>query len=301
MPSLPVPHQRDIEPAGMAADPARAAGEALSFDYAGHAWLHEMRWRRPPYDRRGISIALLVALILHLVGFWLVRDWMKLHIVEDDRRDVIQVSLVEPPAPAPVSPPEPLPEVLPPPLAETPRPVLRAASRPRRDATAAAPAAPAVPATVGVPQVHLYEADGRLDVSNLPKEPEAGPFYEFRAPAIVQSPMMKHDSPFPYQSTAFEEYWPPDDETIVGEFFRRHTTTKTMRTPWGGGIQCSFMLFIGGCGFGYAPPNPEGLKKMRFNPPMKNVPKDADKPAEKKEDEEKPLLDLKLPTGDGSR
>jgi hypothetical protein len=296
MSSQPVPSPRDTAPAGVAPDPALAAGEALSFDYAGHAWLREVRWRRPPYDRRGIAVALFVALILHLVGLWLVRDWMRLHLPEEDRSDVIRVSLVEPPVPAPLSPPEPV-EDEPPPAVEAPRPVPRAASRPSQP-SAAAPVVSATPAQQGVPQVHLYNADGSLDVSTLAKEPESGPFYEFRAPTFVQAPMMKHTSPLPYTPTKFEEYWPSDNETIVDEFFRRSTKTATMRTPWGGGITCSWMIIIGGCGFGYAPPNPEGLKKMRVNPPMKKVPKEAEK-----KDEPAPVLDLKLqeavPAGDG--
>lgn len=271
MSSQPVSSLRDSEPAGAPGDPALDAALALSFDYEGRAWLRGVRWRGPPYDRRGIAVALVVALLLHLLGLWLVRDWMRLRVEPEDRSDVITVSLIEP-VESVLSPPPPI-ELLEPLEVPAPQPVRqlprRAAPRANRaPATATMPSAPVADAT---PQVRLYGPDGKLDLPKLDAEPAMGPPYEFRAPKVVASPIMSHESPLPYTATKFEEYWPFDDETLLDEFIRRNIVSKTMRTKDGGQITCTWILFMGGCGWGYAPPNPEGLKKLRFEAPLKAV------------------------------
>lgn len=308
MSSQPVPVSRDSEPADAAVDPAYAA--ALTFDRAGREWLREVRWRRPPYDRRGIAIALLVAILAHLVGLWLVRDWMQLRVAPDDRSDVLRVSLVERVEPVmsppePVAEPEPEPVVSPEPARVPPRRVARVARQP------AAVARPVTTEPAQTPQVRLYGPDGRLELPKLEAEPAMGPPFEFRTPKLVQSPVMSHDSPLPYTATEFEQYWPPDDETALGAFVRRNTVSKTWRTKDGGQISCTWMLFIGGCGWGYAPPNPEGLKKLRFEVPIKAVKvRQAEQAAEaaKPADGVVPMLNLNLPVpeekpveGDGFR
>ena len=284
MSSQPVPLPRD----SAAVDPASAAAQVLPFDYAGRAWLRSVRWRRPPYDRRGIALALIVALLLHLLGFWFVRDWMQLRLDPEDRSDVLRVTLIERTEPLP-SPPPPVEELEP---LEVPAPPMRSprrtAPRANRQTVVAAPSTPAVDAT---PQVRLYGPDGRLDLPKLSAEPAMGPPYEFHAPAVVKSPIMRHESPLPYTATEFEQYWPPDDETALGAFVRRNTVSKTWRTKDGGQISCTWMLFIGGCGWGYAPPNPEGLKKLRFDPPRKAV--EVRRAAA--EAEPAPVLNLNLP------
>jgi hypothetical protein len=308
MSSQPVSSLRDSEPAGTPGDPARTAALALPFDYEGRAWLRSVRWRRPPYDRRGIAVAFVVALLLHLIGLWFVRDWMRLRVAPEDRSDVIVVSLVEPVEPV-LSPPPPIDEVEPLQVsAPTPaRPSARRAT-PR---TNRAPATPAAPVADSTPQVRLYAPDGRLDLPKLEAEPAMGPFFEFRAPKVVASPILRHDSPLPYTATKFEEYWPSDDETLLDEFIRRNIVSKTMRTKDGGQITCTWVLFIGGCGFGYAPPNPEGLKKLRFEAPLKAVTvrrAEQAAAAAAAAEETPPVLNLNLPVpeekpveGDGFR
>ena len=116
----------------------------------------------------------------------------------------------------------------------------------------------------------LYGVDGRLLVDSKLAITEAPPGpHDFVAPRFVSPLMMQHRSPLPYESTRFDADWTPDHETRLGEFVRKNTHTYSTRTRWGGQITCTWMLFMGGCGFGYAPPNPEGLKRMRENPPFK--------------------------------
>jgi len=55
---------------------------------------------------------------------------------------------------------------------------------------------------------------------------------------------------------------------------RKRTVTKSWRTKWGGGFSCTWSLIVGGCGWGYAPPNPEGMRRVRVDVPMK-PPRDA--------------------------
>ena len=71
------------------------------------------------------------------------------------------------------------------------------------------------------------------------------------------------------RGAGFAEFWPSENETATQRFVRRATVKKSFRTPWGTRITCAWSLVIGGCGWGYAPPNPEGLKKVRANPPHK--------------------------------
>ncbi|MDC8012363.1 hypothetical protein [Tahibacter soli] len=238
-------------------------------DYADLARLRQTRWQRRQHDRRGIAIALVIALLLHLVAAWLVRDWMRLRPI-DDSRGVIAVRLVDAVEPAALAPP-PLPE--PPPRVEpvVVRPVPRAAGvaapstvatrTPTARIVEAAPAAPVDAA----PSVRIYGVDGKIDVSHLPQAPTS----DFAAPAIV--PQTRKASPLPYRPSAFASQWPSDRENAFQEFVRKRTVTKSWRTKWGGGFSCSWSLFVGGCGWGYAPPNPEGMRRVRVDVPVKPV------------------------------
>ena len=232
--------------------------ESERSDYADLTRLREARWQRRQHDRRGIAIALVVAIVAHLVAAWFVRDWMRLRPI-DDSRGVIAVRLVEPVAPVDAVPPPPLPA--PPPRA-VPEPVRRA---PTHAATVASPvvAPPTVVASDTVPSVRIYGPDGKIDVSHLSQAPTS----DFTAPAVV--PSAKKAPALPYRPSAFASQWPSDRENAFQEFVRKRTVTKTWRTKWGGGFSCSWSLLVGGCGWGYAPPNPEGMRRVRVDVPFK--------------------------------
>jgi hypothetical protein len=63
------------------------------------------------------------------------------------------------------------------------------------------------------------------------------------------APWEQRIDPMVYEPTAFEEIWKPDQESLMGEFFRRSTVTKTFKTPWGTKVTCSWVLIVGGCGW----------------------------------------------------
>jgi hypothetical protein len=239
-------------------------------DYADLARVRELRWRRQQHDRRGIAVSLVVAIVAHIVALWFVRDWMLLRPI-DETRGVIAVRLVEL---------EPI-VFEPPPLPEPPRRVVETmpvpASRPvpARVSSAAPPpvttqtptariveATPS-PAADAAPSVRIYGVDGKIDVSNLPQVPTA----DFTAPAVV--PQTRKARALPYRPSAFASQWASDDENAFQEFVRKRTVTKSWRTKWGGGFSCSWSLFVGGCGWGYAPPNPEAMRRVRVDVPFK--------------------------------
>uniref|UniRef100_UPI0021486C6C hypothetical protein n=1 Tax=Tahibacter caeni TaxID=1453545 RepID=UPI0021486C6C len=77
-------------------DPAQAAARVLPLR---RELLHELRWRPPDVNWRRIAVAVAIVVIAHIVLVLLVRDAMKPKPFIEDRRDVIQVSLIELPPP----------------------------------------------------------------------------------------------------------------------------------------------------------------------------------------------------------
>ncbi|MEO8670924.1 MAG: hypothetical protein ABI411_06390 [Tahibacter sp.] len=250
----------------------------------------QAHWRRPEHDKHRMRIALVVAFVLHLLLLFVLRDQFRWRFPPEDRRDVVQLRLLtlEPARPVHTVE-EPPPMVVRP--AQTPAKAQGAdvpienpesLSRARAHPATRIVAAPQAPgrtvslearaltplATPVAPR--LYGVDGRLLVdADLATRPAAPGPRDFVAPRFVAPLLMQHRTPLPYEATRFDKDWTPDHETRLGEFVRKNTHTVSTRTRWGGQITCTWMLFMGGCGFGYAPPNPEGLKRMRENPPFK--------------------------------
>ncbi|UXI67287.1 hypothetical protein [Tahibacter amnicola] len=266
-------------------DPAIAAAQVLIDRRRASAFLPDT----DRAERRRMAVAALVALLLHLYALF---SWPRPEPLPDE--PVLQVRLIERaevPDALPVTPPAVVPESEPvitaPPSAATSRrkaPLAAAPSaRPaqRLEAPTDAPPPPAAPLT-------LYSPQGDLQVSLDAPRKSLGD----KANVIGETaPFMKHGNAYKPRETAFADAWAPSDESAVERFVRRATVKKSFRTPWGSRISCAWSLVIGGCGWGFAPPNPEGLKKMRVNPPFKprrTPPADEETPWEPAPWEHKP-------------
>lgn len=118
--------------------------------------------------------------------------------------------------------------------------------------------------------LHLFHRDGSID---LPDTDHAGNDPAAFGPRKRMAPYspdpMVHRSPLPYAPTKFEGMWAPRDESLLGEWVRNATRSKSWDTQGGTRISCSAFLFFGGCGWGPAPRvSIEELKRMRADPPM---------------------------------
>jgi len=160
-------------PASM--DPAVIAARVLPLR---RALLHELRWRAPDVSWRRIAVAVAVVVLAHLVLVLLVRDAMRPKPFVEDRRDVIQVSLIElppPPEPAPLVRELPPLSVSAPPTGSArnaPAPARR--DRGQRQVEAPAPASGDAEGIVATPAApSLYNPDGSLRIAPATPEPEA--------------------------------------------------------------------------------------------------------------------------------
>jgi hypothetical protein len=159
-------------PASM--DPAVIAARVLPLR---RALLHELRWRAPDVSWRRIAVAVAVVVVAHLVLVLLVRDAMRPKPFVEDRRDVIQVSLIElPPLPEPAALVHELPplSVSAPPTGSArnaPAPARR--DRGQRQVEAPAAASGDAEGIVATPAPSLYNPDGSLRIAPAAPEPEA--------------------------------------------------------------------------------------------------------------------------------
>lgn len=201
--------------------------------------------------------------------------------------DVLQVRLIEtPPAavPAPVVPAASEPAATSAPAAAPVEPRRRARSAARRDGDASAapparhsepvPAAAAPPSTraesVTAPQ--FYGRDGQVRLPDTKTAQGETPFPQLPIVPTEGNPFV-HRSPVPYEPTRFDKYFPDVRETLGGELVRKATVKRSGRLPWGTYVECAWVLFFGGCGWG-TPPSAtiEELKAMRADPPMPKSP-----------------------------
>ncbi len=222
-------------------------------------------------ERRRRRSALTIVLVLHLLfaiaayraAQWHRPDAAPVPLAADG---VMHLRLIDKgPAPiAAVAAPEP--------------PPARAASIP----SAPAPAAPAG-TTSAVPPAAAAAARSEperdepaprwIDRSGAPRlpAPVAAPgTFSNRPPRETGVPdPLAHRSPLPYAPTRFEKDWAPRDETLGGQWLREHTVSRTVDLPQGYQVRCTWMLILGGCGWGKAPQATiEELKAMRADPPM---------------------------------
>jgi hypothetical protein len=235
-------------------------------------------------------VALVAALLLN-VAFLVVLDHLMQPGVKrrsagarPEVADVLLVRLIEPSPPAVVVPTEAPPSVV---------SASATAPRPRR-ASADGSRAPVVKETTATDEQHSDNADDRAAAVAIPSEPAELRLYD-RTGSVLVPDMHKaegtstvfpdrprvaqegnpfvHRSPLPYTPTRLDQYWPPVRETLGGELVRKATVKKSWRTPWGTQIECAWVLFFGGCGWGPEPrATAEELKQMRADPPMPRVP-----------------------------
>lgn len=156
-------------------DPARIAARVLPLR---RALLHELRWRPADVSWRRIAIAVTVVVLAHILLVLLLSEAMRPKPFVDDRRNVIQVSLIERPPPlAPAATVHELPplSVSAPPTGSArnaPAPARRERAQRQVEAPAAASGdAEGIVATPAAP--NLYNADGSLRLAPAAPEPEA--------------------------------------------------------------------------------------------------------------------------------
>lgn len=230
-----------------------AHAEVVTFDRLGHAMLREMGWRQPPRERFRFSLALLLALLLHVAALIGLRLGMRPHPlppVPERPVEVIDVRLIEPLPPAPPA------EV--PPIEVPPAP--RIPQRPPRATTPKSPP-PQPPTTLSAtPPPKLFDAQGQPLV---PTQPATGPAPEYQARSFDAPKLMQHDSPVKYKSTRFEQDWAPRDESLLGEAVRKTTMEKRLiKLPGGYAVKCALvpLALAGGCGIA-APEQTSSFKR----------------------------------------
>lgn len=128
-------------------------------------------------------------------------------------------------------------------------------------------------------ELRLYDRTGSVLVPDMQKADGAAMAFPDRPRVAQQGNPFVHRSPLPYTPTRLDKYWPSVRETLGGELVRKATVKKAWRTPWGTQVECAWMLFFGGCGWGPEPrATAEELKQMRADPPMPKSPPVVDTP-----------------------
>lgn len=217
----------------------------------------------PPHRRR-LGTALLLALALHALALLLagLLPWREQAVTQPPLAITLRT---QPPVvlPAPQRLPLPPAQVrpLPPPamVPDLPAPVRPADAPSTPAAPTTAPATPAQPVTTAAPapraaaepspRIAVYGLDGRLKLPASVLEGEPAPVPSWVDAPREAAPWEQRADPLVYEPTAFEPYWKPVDETLLGEFFRRNTRTRTFKLPDGTRVTCSWVLIIGGCGW----------------------------------------------------
>jgi hypothetical protein len=264
------------------------------------AMLHELRWRRPARDSRRFVAGVVLTIVLHALLVLFV-SYEMMPRVEPPRvfhvsdEDVLQVRLMDAPAPTPPPaaaaveppPPPPLPKVLSPeatrPMPPRPPPPREAPAKDAMTATVQAPA----PATSSAPQLHLFGSDGRVIMPTATPGQGATPDYVQNKPT-GDSQVMEHQRPVQYTETRFEKDWAPKDETIADTAVRRtvdKTSLKKTFSVGGSRFTCATVLFVLPVGCSGEAPS-KGAKKdgdVRLsmapaNPLVKDLPPDPNRP-----------------------
>ncbi|HEY0233257.1 MAG TPA: hypothetical protein VGC55_18560 [Dokdonella sp.] len=243
-------------------------------------------------ERRHQRVAFIAAVLLNGVFLAVLDQLMqpgttvRSRSARPEAADVLRVRLIEPAptVPAAIVVPAESAQVSSPPAAQTRRsarhaPRVEAAPQelvptlPAIDADAIAGDAAADALASAPAPLNLYDRTGRV----LPPAAQgasdlAVPFP--RRPRVAQegNPFAHRDA-LPYTPTRLDKYWPSVRDTLGGELVRTATVKRAWRTPWGTQVECAWVLFFGGCGWGPEPrATAEELKQMRADPPMPHVP-----------------------------
>lgn len=285
-----------VEPHRLEPDASSRPRGLAPIDAATLAALHAIRRRPPPRDRVRFTLALVAALVLHIVLVFLVRYEMQPRVqvsfaTPNDRPDVLEVRFIEPTRPAPpvadVPPPPPVAE--PPPKVRSPEATRPEPPRPKEkkkddqpeEAPAPTPAAPpSAPA--------LFGTDGSIA---MPKTGAGSqPDFVPRKPTD-NTGIMSHKTTVTYTQTRFEKDWAPADETALTEGVRKvvekTTLKKTVDVGGGTRINCATVLFVLPVGCRGEDPSKASkkdgdvrLNMAPANPLVKDLPDQAPPPTE---------------------
>ena len=236
--------------------------------------LHQLRWRKPPRDRRRLWMGLALALLLH--AFFAAAVWYEMkpavrapEVVEVQLDQGIQVRFITHraatllSAPAPVVPPPPPPHPVREPVSKNAMTVHLPASP--------APAQQPAPAT-SAPRPLLFDRTGRIVLPH-PASSAPAPEYVQRAPQGDTQIMHDRDV-IKYKPTKLDPYWRKSSNAIddaLQKAVEKTTVKKTIELPGGIRIHCgiSFAALAGGCGGDPPPPPPptDGDQRLNMAPP----------------------------------
>ncbi|MEI7036615.1 hypothetical protein [Fulvimonas yonginensis] len=174
-------------------------------------------WRARPTPREPwrFRLALGVVLALHVlfaaIVWWEMRPRAVREVVHAQLDGALQVRFIARPraSPLPQPPPAPAPPAHPAQVRERPAPNAMTVRLPEPAAAASAPRMPA----------QLYDRTGQVRLPAPAASSASAPGYVQRLPQ-GDTQVMRHDSPVKYRATRFEQYFPPPDETIVGQGVR---------------------------------------------------------------------------------
>jgi hypothetical protein len=232
------------------------------------ALLQQMRWRKPPRDRRQLALALTVALLLHALFVLLIWHEIGVSAVPSVANvpvdNVMQVRFITH-AKSSAAPPPPDMQ-LPPPLPR-PRAVVRREPLDKDAMTVQLPAAK--PSST---PLRLFDKNGQplLPAASASIAPEAD--YVQRMPQD-EAKVMQHSSPVKYIATRFDRNWDKSDNSVdqgLQKAVDATTMKHTFNLPRGVHIHCvlSPAMLAGGCG-GDPPPPPskkDGDERLSMAP-----------------------------------
>ncbi|WP_266159808.1 hypothetical protein [Dyella silvatica] len=252
--------------------------------------LHQLRWRKPPRDRRRLWLGLGLALLLHGLFVWI--TWHELQLPPSTQvvhlrvDNALQVRLIPPqqaqavPELAPPPPPPP-PVASAPPLKASrvvaPPPVREPAAK---DAMTLSLPSPPPPTTAT-----LYDKGGQVLLPATAAS--AAPAYVAHKPQTdADTQVMQHSRPVKYSSTRFDKYFPPPNESL-GNAAGRHvveTLTKPVDVtlPHGVHLKCTLLA---GCQDPPPVPSPKSRDARLNMAPANALIRDATPPKQLSDEE----------------
>ena len=236
-----------------------------------------MRWRGPWQERRWHILALVVAMLLHVLFVLVIWGEMRpLPVATPHARpeEVLQVRFITPAQAPAVQPPPPL---TPPPLTNP-----RVPPKPREPVSKEA-------MTVELPTPKPADTARLFDRNGEPRLPAAAA--SAPTPGYVQNlpkgdmQVMQHDSPIKYQPTRFADDWNGKGNVVdnaLQKLVDKTTVKKTIQLPGGVRLHCavSLAMLAGGCG-GDPPPPPsakDGDERLSMAPAPLAADPNAPKP-----------------------
>jgi hypothetical protein len=193
--------------------------------------------------------AFLVAIAVHIAIFVALQESTSRRVENED--EPISISLIE------AAP-------MPPAVLELPRAPPQEIERPvrsvRHPVPIYVPAAPvaAVPTDEPVQTIHLYRADGTLDIpDDLARQiHNAKTSRAIDAPPVADNTIMVHVRPLKIRPNHFDMAWKGSHaDNELDQFVKDHLIKQTdaMRLPWGTQIECGWFVIVVACGWGPPP------------------------------------------------